>query len=249
MTELVGVLNITPDSFSDGGQHATRSAAIQHAVKLYAEGAAIIDVGAESTRPGAKILDYHEEIARLSSFIQHAAANEWSLSIDTYHPETVAWVGKQLSRFIINDVTGFRDPSMRSHAAASGQPIIVSHLPKSSIDIQSAHRDKPVDSVEQVAEELEQSVARLIGAGVAKQNITLDPGIGFGKTVAVNWQLLEFARFRPDYKVMIGYSRKRFLGEYRMELSPNLQAGRIAIASGAAYLRVHDVRGHLTLLT
>ncbi len=248
MSELVGILNITPDSFSDGGQYSAPDSAISHATQLYAGGASIVDVGAESTRPGATALDWQEEVSRLSKFIERAKHKDWQISLDTYHPETVVWASKHLAHFIINDVTGFRDPDMRTVAAKIGAKVIVSHLPESSADIQSAHNENPVDSVEQVVEELGTSVEKLVLAGVAKQNVIVDPGIGFGKTIELNWRLLEFGRDMPEHRVMVGYSRKRFLGADRMELEPNLHAGRIAVNAGVAYLRVHDVRGHAQLV-
>lgn len=249
MAELVGVLNMTPDSFSDGGQNSVTEDAVERAEELYIEGASIVDVGAESTRPGAKPLTWQEEVARLDGFVQKAQQNGWRISLDTYHPETVRWASSHLTKFIINDVTGFRDETMRQAAAELGERIIVSHLPISSSDIQGAHKDKPVESEAQVIDELESSIQLLAKAGVRQEDIILDPGIGFGKTMELNWKLLEFAKLMPDYDVMIGYSRKRFLGEDRMEIDPNLEAGRIAIAAGAKYLRVHDVAGHAPLVS
>ena len=248
MTELVGVLNITPDSFSDGGQNNSVEAAIKHAKKMLSEGASIIDVGAESTRPGAVAIDWNEEVARLSGLVQEVEALGWNISLDTYHPETVDWVGKNLSNFIINDVTGFRNPAMRNIAVSTGNKIIVGHLPKTSRNTQDAHREKPIDSINQVIQELRDSIEQLVQAGVAHDNIIVDPGIGFGKTKELNWKLLRFGLCMPEHEVMVGYSRKRFLGEKRMEIETNYLAGQIAVDSGAKYLRVHDVQGHASLI-
>jgi dihydropteroate synthase len=124
--------------------------------------------------------------------------------------------------------------------------VIISHLP--GADIQAAHQGKLVDDMQQVKTDLLARAAELEAKGLKRDQIILDPGIGFGKTPELNRELLKFAEQVPDYKVMIGYSRKRFLGEDRMELAPNLAAGRIAIQAGAAYLRVHDVAGHRQLL-
>ena len=248
MVKLVGILNLTPDSFSDGGQNSSLAAALRRTREMFDQGAAIVDVGAESTRPGAEALSWQKEVGRLKQFIEAIKSLNFNISLDTYHPQTVEWVNKELSGFIINDVTGFRDPAMRQIAARSGQRVILSHFPQSSPSIQAAHREKPVDSVEHVLQELRESIKELLQAGVAKDKIIVDPGIGFGKTKRLNWQLLQFASYLPEYEVMIGYSRKRFLGEGRFELLANYTAGQIAAESGAKYLRVHDVAGHASLI-
>ena len=212
VTELVGILNITPDSFSDAGQNNSVEAAIKHAKQMLSEGALIVDVGAESTRPGASAIDWSEEVRRLSGFIEQVEALGWNISLDTYHPETVDWASKNLSHFIINDVTGFRNPAMRDIAVSTGNKVIVGHLPKASRNIQDAHKEKPIDSIDQVIEELRNSIEELVRAGVARDNIIVDPGMGFGKTKELNWKLLKFGLCIPEHEVMIGYSRKRFLG-------------------------------------
>jgi dihydropteroate synthase len=124
--------------------------------------------------------------------------------------------------------------------------IIISHLPVGGIP--AAHQLMPVTTVAQVHDELLATALLLESHGMPRNKIILDPGIGFGKTMQLNQELLQFADQVPDYAVMIGYSRKRFLGDQRMDLEPNLAAGKIAITYGAAYLRVHDVAGHLPLV-
>lgn len=247
--ELVGILNITPDSFSDGGQNSSVELALAHARKLQQDGAAFIYVGAESTRPGAVPLTDDEEWARLEPVLG-TLINEFDgqISLDTYHPQTVRRA-MTFGKFIINDVTAFTDPHMIELAAESGMKCIVSHMPERfGADIQLAHKLKPIDSVGQVRDELLHRRDQMIARGVAKGNIIVDPGIGFGKTVQTNWDLLEFASIVPDIDVMAGYSCKKFLGEHHRGLEINLVAGRIAIAAGTKYLRVHDVAGHTTLL-
>ena len=239
---------MTPDSFSDGGQNNSVETAIKHAEEMLSQGASIVDVGAESTRPGADAIDWNEEVSRLSGFIQQVEALGWNISLDTYHPETVDWASKNLSNFIINDVTGFRNPAMRDVAASTGNKVIVGHLPKVNRSIQAAHRKKPIDSINQVVQELHDSIEELVQAGVARDNIIVDPGIGFGKTKELNWKLLRFGLCIPEHGVMIGYSRKGFLGENRMEIETNYLAGRIAVDSNAKYLRIHDVQGHASLV-
>ena len=248
MIELVGILNLTPDSFSDGNQHNTLKDALKHSQAMLDNGASIIDVGAESTRPGAQPISWAEEISRLTKFITEIKTYSWPISIDTYHPETVKWLKQHLSEFIINDVTGFRNPVMCKMAAELNCKIILSHLPKISHSIQDAHHHKPINSINQVIDELHDSIAQLIKTGIHRQNIIIDPGIGFGKTKELNWQLLKFGKHMPEYKVMIGYSRKRFLGQNRMEIMPNYKAGQIAANHNAKYLRVHDIVGHTPLM-
>lgn len=246
MAELVGILNVTPDSFSDGGQFNDAEAAIKRAEQLFAEGAGIVDVGAESTRPNATPLTSDEEWVRLDPVLKDLL-NRYpgKISLDTYHPETVQKAFK-LGRVIINDVTGMNNPAMVALVSERGPTVIISHLP--GADIQAAHRLMPVADVTQVRDDLLAKAELLQSNGLRREQIILDPGIGFGKTPELNRLLLRFAADVPDYAVMIGYSRKRFLGDNRMELEPNLAAGRIAIAAGARYLRVHDVAAHRQLL-
>ena len=246
MVKLVGILNVTPDSFSDGGLFTDPAAALARAAKLFADGAELVDVGAESTRPGALALTTEAEWQRLSEVLQQLIKlYPEQISVDTYHPETAARA-LDLGDVIINDVTGMNDPAMVDIVASRHARCVISHLP--AADPQAAHESEPIDDVEQIKEDLLARARLLQDRGLSKGKIILDPGIGFGKTAELNRKLLEFAREVPDYPVMIGYSRKRFLGERRIEPEPNLEAGRIAVASGAAYLRVHDVAGHRTLL-
>ncbi|HEX3568817.1 MAG TPA: dihydropteroate synthase [Candidatus Saccharimonadales bacterium] len=245
MIQLVGILNVTPDSFSDGGQFLDPERAVDRARHMFAEGAALVDVGAESTRPHATPLTPTEEWARLEPVLK-PLLDEFpgKISLDSYHAETVRRA-LEVGSIIVNDVTGFHNPAMVDVVAEFKPTVIVSHLP--GRDIQAAHAEQPVARIEQVRDDLLATAHVLEDKGLRRDQIILDPGIGFGKTMELNQQLLMFAEHVPDYAVMIGYSRKRFLGEHRMELEPNLAAGRIAIAHGAAYLRVHDVAGHIKL--
>jgi dihydropteroate synthase len=246
MVQLVGILNVTPDSFSDGNQFIEPDAAVKQAKKLFNDGASLVDIGAESTRPGATALTTLQEWQRLEPILgQLMELFPNKLSLDTYHPET-AERALSLGSIIINDVTGMNNQAMIDVVTKHKATCIVSHLPGK--DIQSAHRDKLIDDIRVVADDLLEKAMMLEAKGLKQSQIILDPGVGFGKTPALNYKLLQFAKEVPGYKVMIGYSRKRFLGDHRMELEPNLEAGRIAIAAGAAYLRVHDVAGHSQLL-
>lgn len=242
MTKLAGILNITPDSFSDGGLFSDPQSALTRAEQLFAEGAVIVDVGAESTRPGATPLSTSEEWSRLEPVLPELIRlHPGQVSLDTYHAETAARA-LELGDVIINDVTGLQDDAMYQLIITQQPRVIVGSLP--AADAQTAHRGTLVDDIKDVIDDLNTKYNRLAAAGVPTENIILDPCIGFGKTPELNWQLLEIAKYFPGKQVMIGYSRKRFLGDNRLELAANLRAADVAAASGTTYLRVHDVAGH-----
>jgi len=246
MVQLVGILNVTPDSFSDGGLFNNAHEAVRHAIKLLSDGASLLDVGAESTRPGAIELSDDEEWERLEPVLRKLIPiYPGKISLDSYHPRTFKKAFK-IGSVIINDVTGLNNPQMVEVVCKLNARVIISHLP--NIPLQEAHRTHPVNQVKQVKDELLNKVRLLEHCGLSRQNIILDPGIGFGKTMELNTELLKFAEQVSEFDVMIGYSRKRFLGEHRMDLKPNIEAGRVAIAHGAKYLRVHDVAGHAKAL-
>lgn len=242
MVKLVGILNITPDSFSDGGDFLKAEAAIDHAQQLFRDGAALVDVGAESTRPNAMPLTDEAEWERLEPVLEALIPQyPGKISLDSYHPATVERAF-QIGPVIVNDVTGLNNPQMVAMVEKLKPSVIISHLP--GTDIQEAHRLAPVSDVAEVKRDLLAKAHALEAKGFKREQIILDPGIGFGKTMELNEQLLRFAEQVPEFAAMIGYSRKRFLGEQRMNLAPNLEAGKIAASHGAAYLRVHDVAGH-----
>jgi dihydropteroate synthase len=246
MVKLVGILNVTPDSFSDGGKFLDPARAIAHAEQLFEEGASLIDVGAESTRPHAVALSDEEEWKRLEPILRVLLAEyPGMISLDSYHPETIRRAF-HIGPVIVNDVTGFNNTDMVAIAAALQPKVIISHLP--NMAIQEAHKQVPVSTVEQVRDDLLAKAQLLEKKGIRHEDIILDPGIGFGKTTELNKRLLTFAEQVPDFSVMIGYSRKRFLGDRRMEIGPNLSAAKVAILHKAQYLRVHDVAAHAQLL-
>jgi len=246
MVKLVGILNITPDSFSDGGRYDSVDAATEQAQKMFSDGATIVDVGAESTRPGAAQLSDDEEWSRLQPVLTKLLDKyPGKISLDSYHPKNIRRAFL-IGPVVVNDVTGMNNPDMVEVVTSLQANCIVSHLP--GVDIQMAHRLMPVKSLEQVVDDLLARETLLLSKGLTKKQVILDPGIGFGKAPELNTKLLEFAKYVPGHSVMIGYSRKRFLGDHRMELEPNLEAGRVAIYAGADYLRVHDVAGHRELL-
>lgn len=250
-TQIMGIVNVTPDSFSDGNKYFAPTAAIKHVRELFTEGAALVDIGAESTRPHATSLTPDEEWERLEPVLSQIMSEYTDrISIDSRHPETIDRVARTFgAQFIANDVTGFNDPEMIKVVAKHGLRCIVSNLPiQAGTDVQAAHAGPLVHDIEVVKNELLARHAELIAAGISAEHIILDPGIGFGKTPELNVQLLEFPTLLPNYTVLLGYSRKRFLGDNRFDIEVNLAAARTAIKAGAAYLRVHDVAAHVALL-
>ena len=245
--EIFGILNVTPDSFSDGGEFFEPETAISRGKEMLSEGASFIDIGGESTRPTAIPISSDEEWRRvgsvLSIFLKQSEMRS-RISLDTRNPETAGQFFR-LGGEILNDVTGLPGGQMQELAAKYTKKVIVGHFPGKTIA--EVHEQK-IDSINQVRDELLQRHQELLNRGILPENIILDPNIGFGKTMECNWELLKFASLVPEYAVMIGHSRKRFLGEYRKEMTPNLKAAQIAIASGARYLRVHDVLEHVHLL-
>lgn len=246
MVKLVGILNITPDSFSDGGLFVDPQKALAHAAQMFADGADLIDVGAESTNPRSTPLTAAQEWQRLEPVLP-ALLQKYpgKVSLDTYHPETAQKALQLVPDVIINDITGMQNPAMVEVVARYKAHCIISQLP--ATDAQTAHTEKYLQDAQEVLQDLLAKQKLLVSKGVPAGNIILDPGIGFGKTPELNRELLTFAALVPGTKIMIGYSRKRFLGEHRMELAPNLMAGKLATKSGAEYLRVHDVAGHAAL--
>lgn len=251
MTKIVGILNVTPDSFSDGGAWNSVDAAVTRTEQLFREGADIIDIGAESTRPGAESISSEEEWRRLQPIVEQlkVAYEPSKFSIDTRHSEVIKRVIDTWSpEIILNDVTGLRDIAMRNVALEYDVTAIVSHLPTSAQgDIEQAHQHK-VSDVSIVKRELDDHINQLTAAGIDMQKLIVDPGIGFGKTATLNRELVSFAEVMPDFPIMIGYSRKRFIGEQRFMPGANVALGRLAVLSGAAYLRVHDVAAHYALV-
>ncbi len=244
---VMGIVNVTPDSFSDGGQYLEPETAIAHALRLEAGGAEIIDIGGESTRPGAVPVSAAEELRRVLPVIEGLAGRlRVPISIDTMKAE-VARAAVQSGASIINDVgAGRSDPAMWRLAAETGAGYVCMHMQGTP---QTMHLH-PVygDVVAEVERFLGESMVKLRRCGIATEQIILDPGIGFGKTPEHNLELLgaikRFARLgRP---VLLGVSRKSFLARWagpepRARLAPALACACLAVAAGAQMLRVHDV--------
>ncbi len=250
---LMGILNVTPDSFSDGGRFAGPEAAVAHAVELAAGGAAIIDVGGESTRPGRTApVAPADELARVIPVIAALAreAPAVLISVDTVKAE-VARAAIDAGAAIVNDVSGLRlDDAMAAVVARAGAGVVVMHSRGGILDIASyVHAQYPAGVIAGVLDDLRQSLARAVSAGVGADAIVIDPGFGFSKTVPQNMLLLdELASLRVlGHPVLIGPSRKRFLAG-QLDDSPAARDVRSATACavgwerGARLFRVHDVR-------
>ncbi len=251
MRELMGIVNVTPDSFSDGGENYDAAKAMEHAEQLFLDGATYVDIGGESTRPGATPVDSDEEWRRVETVLGELIPRfPGRISFDTYHPENVRRA-TGFGAFIINDVTGMTNPLMLSAVGAARQQtaikVIASHLPK-NYAIQTAHKVKPIAELKEIVLDLRSIAQDLEMHGFKKEDIILDPGIGFGKTPDANWLALEIGIYIPEYTTLIGYSRKRFLGDDRMSIEKNIAAARIALQAGAQILRVHDVAGHVEII-
>lgn len=252
---VMGVVNVTPDSFSDGGVHLRPQDAARAARRMVAEGAAIVDVGGESTRPGSEGVSLDEELARVIPVLE-LLAGEAPVSIDTRKAE-VARRALALGAEMVNDVSALRgDPEMAGVVAEAGAYLCLMHMLGEPRTMQSAPRYRDVAS--EVAAFLEERLTFAVGAGIAEERICLDPGIGFGKTVAQNFELVRrldllLALGRP---VLVGFSRKsslgRILGDPEATTGPlpaSIAAAVAAYERGATILRVHDVRETIEALT
>lgn len=245
---VMGILNVTPDSFSDGGLHDEPNTALEQARRMIGEGVDIIDVGGESTRPGAQPVAAGDEIARVRPVIERLRA-EWDglISIDTMKPE-VARAALEAGADIVNDVSGLRDPAMIDVCAASGCGVVVMHMRGEPRTMQQA----PVyeDVVAEVAGFFAERLESLTMAGIAAESLVFDPGIGFGKTLEHNLALLRgLDRLAPgDRPLLIGLSRKRFIGlllesdDLSEREWPTVALTAWTREQGAMIHRVHEVK-------
>jgi dihydropteroate synthase len=245
--EVMGVVNVTPDSFSDGGRFYDHEAAVTHGLTLVEEGADWVDVGGESTRPGSHGVPAAEEMRRVLPVVERLAGAGARVSIDTSKLE-VARASVQAGASLVNDVTAFRgDPELAAYVAEQGLPCCVMHMLGSPRTMQIDPRYD--DVVSEVKAFLEERIAYCVSEGIAEGRIWVDPGIGFGKTLEHNLELLrrldEIAELgRP---VVIGTSRKSFLGRITGREDPDervaatIASNVIALAHGARVFRVHDV--------
>lgn len=257
---VIGVVNVTDDSFSDGGRYLDPDRAVQHGLALAADGAAIIDVGGESTRPGAVRIDADVEIARVVPVVKGLAAQGLTVSIDTMHA-AVARAALDNGAAIVNDVSGGRaDPAMAQVIAEAGVPWVLMHW--RSVQADEPHEAPHYDDVViQVRDELLAGVEAAVAAGVEHDNLIIDPGLGFAKTAQHNWALLHAlpTLIETGIPVLVGASRKRFLGSLLADAdgTPRPPDGRetatavisaLAALHGAWGVRVHDVRASVDAL-
>ena len=245
-TAVMGILNLTPDSFSDGGLYVDHEKALAHALAMVEAGATIIDIGGESTRPGSVSVSADEEAARILPIIKELrSASDVLISVDT-QKAAVAREALELGADIVNDVSGGSDAALLEAVADYGAGLVLMHMQGTPTDMQ---KDPQYDDVlVEVSSFLFERVEKAQQAGVDCRSIVLDPGIGFGKLLAHNLALIQhFSEVIADkYPVLLGLSRKRFIGELTgLDLSERLPgsiaAGVLGVARGAHILRVHDV--------
>jgi dihydropteroate synthase len=244
---LMGVLNVTPDSFSDGGRYLDPEAALARAGTLLAEGADLVDVGGESTRPGAAPVPAEEEIRRVVPVIERLRARfpGAPISIDTTKPE-VARAALRAGADLVNDVQALGTPGMAELVAGSGAAAVLVHMRGTPADMRS--RARYGDVVAEVAAELREAMRRALAAGVPEDRILLDPGIGFAKTAEQSLAVLSgLARLRElGRPLLVGPSRKSFIGDVTGAPAADRLPGTLAavaacVLAGAEFLRVHDV--------
>lgn len=247
-TLVMGILNVTPDSFSDGGKYINRDDAISHGIKLAAEGSDIIDIGGESTRPGAEPLSLEDELNRVIPVIKELAKEvQIPISIDTYKSE-VAREALDAGASIINDISGLKsDDKMAGIAAEYDVPVVVMHIKGTPRDMQiNPHYE---NMMSEVRNSLAESVNIALNAGVDKNKIIVDPGIGFGKDLMDNFSLIKNLDYFKSlgHFILIGPSRKSFLWK-TLDVSPDetIEATAAAVTAcimaGADIVRIHDVK-------
>ncbi|MCT8175885.1 dihydropteroate synthase [Variovorax sp. CY25R-8] len=251
---VMGIVNVTPDSFSDGGAHASTAAALRHCEQLLEEGADILDIGGESTRPGSPAVPLEAELARVLPVVREAVRLNVPLSIDTYKPEVMRAV-LDLGADIVNDIWALRQPGAREAVAAHPScGICLMHMHRDPQTMQAAPMDGEV--VPRVLDFWRAQLDALGALGVAPERITLDPGIGFGKTVAQNFALLARQRelLGAGHPLLLGWSRKSSIGavtgieQAAQRGVPSVAAAVLAVDHGAAIVRVHDVRDTVAAL-
>lgn len=244
---VMGILNVTPDSFSDGGQHNEKEQAIARAKQMIAEGATVIDVGGESTRPGAAVVAVEEEIRRVVPVVEELAKLNVVISIDTSHPEVIR-AAVAAGAHIWNDVRALTRPQALETAAELNIPVIIMHMRGEPTTMNNL--DQYEDVTAEVIRELSQRVQDALNAGVKAENIMIDPGFGFAKNAQQNLKLLqEFYKLNEmGYPILSALSRKRFIGSVLDAAEPQQRAvgsataHLLSIQQGACMVRAHDVK-------
>jgi len=245
---VMGILNVTPDSFSDGGQHNSKAAAIAHAQQMIADGATVIDIGGESTRPGASMVEVEEEIQRVVPVVEALAQQEnVIISIDTSQPRVIE-AAVAAGAHIWNDVRALTRPGALEMAARLNTPVIIMHMRGEPTTMNQL--DQYDNVIEDVINELQQRVQAALSAGIRQEHIIVDPGFGFAKNAQQNLTLLNALwRFTDlGYPVLSGLSRKRFVGEVLQGASADqrmvgsVTGHLLSLQQGASIVRVHDVK-------
>ncbi|GMQ92695.1 MAG: dihydropteroate synthase [Acidimicrobiia bacterium] len=247
---VMGILNVTPDSFSDGGRYPTLDSAVECGRQMAADGASIVDVGGESTRPGAAAVSVNEELERVAPIVERLATDGITVSVDTSKPE-VARAVVCSGAAIINDVTGLGNPAMRSVCAETGVGVVIMHM--QGIPRTMQHQPHYADVVAEVSAYLTEHAEAAVRSGISRGSVIIDPGIGFGKAFDHNLELMANldAFVETGYPVLLGTSRKAFLGKIlepiRGRTAPDERDGAtaasiaLAVAAGVKILRVHNV--------
>ncbi|OTG59759.1 dihydropteroate synthase [Acinetobacter sp. ANC 3903] len=244
---VMGILNVTPDSFSDGGKHNAKDTAVAHALQMIADGATVIDVGGESTRPGASAVTVEEEIRRVVPVVQELAKHEVIISIDTSEPEVIK-AAVQAGAHIWNDVRALTRPHALATAAQLNIPVIIMHMRGEPTTMNNL--DQYEDITLDVIRELSKRVQDALEIGVKPENIMIDPGFGFAKNAQQNLKLLnEFYKLNDlGYPILSALSRKRFIGEAlggadaQHRAVGSVAAHLLSIQQGACMVRAHDVK-------
>jgi dihydropteroate synthase len=244
--QVMGIVNVTPDSFSDGGQHANTRSALAHCEQLLKEGASILDIGGESTRPGAPAVSLEDELARVLPVVREAVQLNVPISVDTYKAGVVQAV-LDAGADIINDVWALRQTGVQQVVAVHAQcGVCLMHMHGEPQTMQTLPMQG--SSIQPVVAFLQSHAQALQAMGVAPERIALDPGVGFGKTVAQNFELLahQDQLLALGYPLLVGWSRKSSIGavtgcEVSERLVPSVAAAVLAVERGARIVRVHDV--------
>ena len=247
---VMGILNLTPDSFADGGRHNTFEAGVARGLEMIAEGVDIIDIGGESTRPGADRISAEEEQARVLPVITELAKHGVKISIDTMRADT-AEKAVQAGAAIVNDVSGgLSDPAMFATVKKLGVPYILMHWRGESKDMNS--RAIYTDVVTDVISEINSQIGAALDAGINKSQIIIDPGLGFAKDAEHNWEILRNLKAFTSmgYPVLIGASRKRFLGGDNPDEreAATIELTKTLVPKGIWGVRVHSVKPHVDVI-
>ncbi|KGA36144.1 dihydropteroate synthase [Pectobacterium brasiliense] len=244
---IMGILNVTPDSFSDGGKHNKLDAALLHVQEMVNAGATLIDIGGESTRPGAAEVSTEEELDRVVPVVEAIAKrfDVW-ISVDTSKPEVMT-ASAQAGAHLINDIRALQEPGALEAAAATGLPVCLMHMQGMPKTMQ--HKPHYDDLMRDIGDFLQQQIDRCVNANIPKSKLLLDPGFGFGKNLAHNYALLarlsELHRF--ELPLLVGMSRKSMIGQIlnvppAQRLHGSIACAVIAAMQGAQIIRVHDVK-------